>query len=210
MSHWTLVPQRGLVSGKTRLQAVLAPPQRRALNAMLLRRALEAVSASQGTLARCIVASAGEETLALARAAGALGLADLPVAGLNAALERARALARGEGATSILVLSADLPWVSGAALDRLCAAVAPGRCALIEDKHGTGTNGLLLPAGLELPFAFGEGSLESHAASCRGLGVEPILWRDQALAVDLDMPDDYLAWRTAGGAEGLRQARRAG
>lgn len=210
MSHWTLVPQRGLGTGKTRLKGVLAPRQRLALNAMLLHRALDAVAACEGGLGRCIVASAGEETLALARARGALPLADRPGAGLNAALERARAHARAQGAGSILVLPADLPWVSGAALARLRAAVAPGRCAVVADKHGSGTNGLLLPAGLELAFAFGAASLGRHVAGCRALGQEPLVWRDEALALDLDLPVDYRAWRAQGGGEASAHARRAG
>jgi len=61
MSHWTIVPVRGLATGKSRLAGLLGAQERRALNAMLLERALDAIEGSEGDLSRCIVASAGAD-----------------------------------------------------------------------------------------------------------------------------------------------------
>lgn len=195
MTHWTLVPQRGLSQGKSRLAPVLDPVERRVLNGMLLERVLRSVACCEGGLEHCLVVSADEAALSIARHASARVMADPPGADLNRALEAARQIARNAGATSILVLAADLPWVGEAALRRLRDGIAPGQAAIIADKHGSGTNGLLLPAWLPLGFSFGVGSLERHIQACRGSGIEPCVWRDENLAFDLDLPSEYLAWR---------------
>ncbi len=201
MSLWTIVPVRGLAAGKTRLAEVLDPGQRYALNLMLLGRALDAVAEAQGGLSRCIIASAGEDALAVARRRGAVALAEPCNSGLNAALECARDHARAAGASAVMILAADLPAVSGASLSALIAAVSPGQAAVVADKHGRGTNGLLLPAGSQLRFAFGEDSLARHAAALRLGSAEPLIWEDGALSFDLDTPADHEEWQA-----GLRRA----
>ena len=192
--RWTIIPVRGLAAGKTRLAAMLSPAQRAALNAQLLERALSAVHEAEGTLARCLVASAGADALALARARGAHGLPEAHGTGLNAALARAAGHARELGAQTLLVLASDLPDVDGPALQRLAAAVPPGGAAIIEDKSGTGTNGLVLPARHAMPFAFGADSLARHRAALADSGLVHLVWNDPALAFDLDTPEDWRAF----------------
>lgn len=206
MTTWTIVPMRGLASGKSRLASLLAPARREALNADLFGRALDAVTAMDGSAARCIVASADDGVLALARRRGAVGLAEAPDTGLNGALEAARSVALEHGADTVLVVAADLPAISGAGLARLRAAIPPGAAAVVADKTGTGTNALLLPARAALPFAFGAGSLERHRDALAALGVAVRVWHDADLAQDIDTPEDYLAWQA--GVAG-REARGA-
>ena len=205
MSTWTIVPMRGLAAGKSRLAPVLGPAARLALNALLLRTALDAVVAMDGSAARCIVASAGQDALALARQRGAVPLEEAPGTGLNAALTAAREAAVARGAESLLVLPADLPGVTGAALARLRAARPAGTAAIVADRCGTGTNGLLLPARAGLAFGFGEGSLMRHRDALLALGLDTLVWRDADLAFDIDTAEDYLAWKA-----GLAAARQRG
>lgn len=196
MSLWSIVPARGLAAGKSRLAGVLDPDERLALNTLLLERALAAIEAADGNLAHCIVVSAGADALALAREKGAVPLKDPgEPGGLNAALEAARHLARILGATSLRVLAADLPDVSGAALVVLGAAVPPEGLAIVADKHGSGTNALMLPAASRFAFDFGEDSLARHLAAARALGAEPLVWHVPELAFDLDSPEDYRQWQ---------------
>ena len=205
MSTWTIVPMRGLAVGKSRLAPVLGPAARLALNALLLRTALDAVVAMDGSAARCIVASAGQDALALARQRGAVPLEEAPGTGLNAALTAAREAAVARGAETLLVLPADLPGVTGAALARLRAARPAGTAAIVADRCGTGTNGLLLPARAGLAFGFGEGSLMRHRDALLALGLDTLVWRDADLAFDIDTVEDYLAWKA-----GLAAARQRG
>ena len=196
MSHWTIVPVRGLAAGKSRLAGLLGPQDRRALNAMLLERALDAIERCDGDLSRCIVASAGADALALARQRGASPLPDARGSGLNAALEAARDAVRAKGAVSILVLAADLPDANGDALFALRDATPRGGAAIVADKRGSGTNGLLLPADCALRFAFGEGSLARHREAIRASGVKVTICNDPALCFDIDSPADYREWRS--------------
>lgn len=206
MSTWTIIPMRGLALGKSRLAPVLAPAARIALNALLLRTALDAVVAMDGSAARCIVASAGEDALALARRQGAVPLQEPPDTGLNPALTAAREAAVAHGAETLLVLPADLPGVTGAALARLRAARPAGTAAVVADRGGTGTNGLLLPAHAGFAFGFGEGSLERHRDALLALGLDTLIWRDADLAFDIDSGEDYLAWQIGLTAAGRRGA----
>lgn len=196
MSHWTIVPVRGLATGKSRLAGLLGPQERHALNAMLLQRVLDAIERCEGDLSRCIVASAGADALALARERGALPLVDARESGLNAALEAARDTARARGASSLLVLAADLPYANSDALSRLRHQTLVGSAAIIADKHGGGTNGLLLPADCGVKFTFGEGSLARHCDAIEALGVKVTIWSDPALAFDIDSPADYREWQS--------------
>lgn len=196
MSRWTIVPVRGLATGKSRLAGLLGPQERHALNAMLLERALDAIERCDGDLSRCIVASAGADALALARERGALPLLDASASGLNAALEAARDTARAKGASSLLVLAADLPDANRDALYRIRDGTPLGGAAIIADKQGSGTNGLLLPADCAVKFTFGEGSLSRHRDAIEATGVKVTIWNDPALSFDIDLPADYREWQS--------------
>jgi 2-phospho-L-lactate/phosphoenolpyruvate guanylyltransferase len=202
MQAWTIVPIRGLASGKTRLAPALDASGRLQLCTRMLLGTLDAVHATFGSLDRCIVVSADAAARSLAQARGARTLCDPPGAGLDRALDAARELARGEGATQLLLLSADLPDIDPPALLSLLASGARAAPVLLADKCGTGTNGMLLPAGLPLRFAFGPGSLQRHRAALAALGVEAASSNDPRLAFDIDTPADLDAWllRTAQGA----------
>jgi 2-phospho-L-lactate guanylyltransferase len=195
VSRWTLVPIRGLASGKTRLAGLLDADSRAALNATLLQRVLGAVSAADGGLQRCIVAAGAEDAARVARSCGAQVLLASDRLGLNGTLHVARQMAIAYGATEILALVADLPEVSGAALRRLLAALPAGGAAVIADKEGVGTTGLLLPADCPLPFMFGADSLARHRSGLLACRMEPVVWTDPALSFDLDSPQDYGCWR---------------
>lgn len=196
ISHWTIVPVRGLAAGKSRLAELLSPQERRALNTMLLERALDAIAGYEGDLSRCIVASASADALALAQERGALPLPDAPAAGLNAALDAARDAARAKEASSILVLVADLPDAQSDALSRLWNTIPQGRAAIVADKQGSGTNGLLMPANCALRFGFGESSLARHRDAFKLAGVDARIWNDPTLSFDIDTVADYLEWRS--------------
>jgi 2-phospho-L-lactate guanylyltransferase len=181
---------------------VLPPAERRALNVGMLERVLDAVVGSidrawPNPLAQCIVVSPDAETLTYARSRGAQALAEKGGTGLNAALALARESARAQGARTLLVLAADLPNVDADALVRLLRAVPAGTAAVIADKGGSGTNGLVLPASVNLSFSFGGGSLSRHRAALDGLGVSTQVWIDPSLAFDLDTASDLAAWKSA-------------
>jgi 2-phospho-L-lactate guanylyltransferase len=191
-----LVPVRSLSGAKTRLGEPLDAEERTELIRAMLRRTVHEARAAAGLDAVMVVSMDGA-LLAEARAMGASSfLQDRE--GLNEGLDEAR-LAVGTGATALMVLPVDLPGVSAAALDALVTAAelarraAPERPAVIvvPDRHGTGTNALLLVPPDAIPFRFGEGSRAAHAAAARSAGASYVEL-DGPLDFDVDTPADLL------------------
>lgn len=208
MSRWTIIPVRGLASGKSRLAATLHAQDRQALNRLLLERVLQAVAGAEGGLSRCIVAAGADDAAQLAHEHGAHVSCDAGRGDLNAALEAARHCAVLAGATSILALVADLPHACETALGRLFAAVPAGSAALVPDKQGVGTTALLLPACTEMQFMFGQDSLARHRDALREQHMRLVEWNAPALAFDLDTPADYRLWQSRACFETLNAAGR--
>ena len=117
--------------------------------------------------------------------------------GLNEGLRAATRWAVADGATAILALAGDLPGVTPDAVRSLIAAAARGQVAgrplvaIVADRHGRGTNALLVSPPDAIGFAFGPGSRAAHRAAADAAGaavVEP----DGPLALDLDLPEDLI------------------
>ena len=189
VSTAVVVPVRSLEGAKSRLGAVLDAEERRDLVERLLRRTVAAALATPG-VADVVVVSPDPEVLAVASAAGARPLTQRS-RGLNPALQEARAAI---DADRLLVLPADLPAVTAG---DLAAVLAAGDAAgtpsvvLAPDRHGRGTNALLLAPPDVIDFAFGGDSRAAHAwrASSAEAGYVEV---PGVLALDLDTPDDLL------------------
>jgi 2-phospho-L-lactate guanylyltransferase len=192
---WALVPIRGLETAKTRLGEDLDPEERVELVTNLLRRTLEATRDAR-RVAGTVVVTMDPDAAGIAHELRAIGLVER-APGLNAAIEAARSVAVARGATAVLVLPADLPAVSAAAIDGLIHAAAEeavgnGRLvAAVPDRHGLGTNALLITPPGAIDPAFGEASRAAHAARADSAGVR-WLELDGPLALDLDTAADLL------------------
>ena len=72
--------------------------------------------------------------------------------------------------------------------------MAAGRVAVVPDRHGTGTNALLLAPADAIGPAFGEGSMERHRDRARrGPVTRSRSSTIDSLALDLDTPADLEA-----------------
>jgi 2-phospho-L-lactate guanylyltransferase len=191
-----LVPVRSLAGAKSRLGEPLDAEERGDLIVGLLQRTVDqALMATR--LAGVVVVSMDENLLSQARAMGAASLLQ-ESDGLNEGLDEAR-IAAGAEATAVMVLPADLPAVASSAIDQLAEAAellciaSPGRpvVALVPDRHGTGTNALLLAPPNAIPFLFGEGSRAAHHAAAEAAGAA-YLELDGPLSFDVDTPEDLL------------------
>ena len=68
---------------------------------------------------------------------------------------------------------------------------------VVPDRHGTGTNALLLTPPDAIAPAFGPGSCERHAALAGAAGVAVEVDPLASLAIDVDTVDDLDALRAA-------------
>jgi 2-phospho-L-lactate guanylyltransferase len=111
----------------------------------------------------------------------------------EAAAAGARA-AMADGAQRVAMLPVDCPMLDMDELDAHLGRSA--RTALIvPDRHGTGTNALMLnPPDLFLP-AFGPESCARHVTRARATGQSFALEVVESLAIDLDTPEDFTLLR---------------
>lgn len=137
---------------------------------------------------KVIVVSRAPEVLSLAEAQGAIPLPESARPDLNAALAQAADFAREGGATQLLVVAADLPLLQGSDLE----AMRDVDSAIAPDRHGLGTNALLLPARPAPGFHFGENSFTRHLAAAKAAGFDPRIVSRPGLAHDVDVPEDLL------------------
>jgi 2-phospho-L-lactate guanylyltransferase len=197
---WTIVPMRGMESGKSRLAAVIDSASRACLNRWLLARTLKVIERWRGDLRHCVVVSPCNQALELAQRAGALVLCEAAGANdLNRALAIGASHAAANGAGKVLVLPCDLPDLTVESLDAL--AIESGRAqhmVLAPDLAGTGTNALLVDACPDVEFRFGERSFARHCewAAARGLTISVCARAE--LGFDLDTPQDLAAWLSRG------------
>jgi 2-phospho-L-lactate guanylyltransferase len=145
---------------------------------------------------RCIFVTACAEALAIARAAGTCAI-DEPggALGHNHAAAVGVAHAASASAREIMMLPCDLPLLSAPALDAFAALRHARTLVLAPDRHGTGTNALIVDAAAGIEFKFGDGSLRLYDAWARDRGHSVAICTRHELGFDLDTPEDLKAWR---------------
>jgi 2-phospho-L-lactate guanylyltransferase len=112
---------------------------------------------------------------------------DAAVLGIRDAVER--------GATRVLLVPGDCPSLQAGEVDDLLSA-GPG-VVVVPDRHGTGTNALLLdPPGAIAP-GFGPGSCERHVDRATEAGVPVEVRRTASLMLDVDTGEDLVALQDA-------------
>jgi 2-phospho-L-lactate guanylyltransferase len=109
-----------------------------------------------------------------------------------AALGIARALALGAPRT--LLVPGDCPALDPGEVDALLAAHRDG-VTVVPDRHGTGTNALVLSPPDAIAPAFGPGSRARHLALAAAAGVPAAVRSVESLAYDVDTGDDLVALR---------------
>ena len=194
MSLFAVVPVKDLGSAKSRLSPALDPEERVDLTLHMLDHVLVALREA-GVENVCVV-SPDLAVLDTARERGASPLHQKS-RGLNPALEEARLWAMRQGASSLLVLPADLPFLT--ATDVLALLEEGSQVTISPDKAHTGTNSLLLRPPDALPFAFGPDSFETHLRLARERGLDVSVRELPNLALDLDTAEDLGCVGSMGG-----------
>jgi 2-phospho-L-lactate/phosphoenolpyruvate guanylyltransferase len=167
-----VVPMKSMELAKGRLAAVLDGAGRRALAQRMLDHVLDTLR--QAGLSSVRVASgAGDDS------------------DLNRDVTSAARAVEADGATELLLVMADLPYLSA---DDIVALVEAGRrsAVVIAEAKDGGTNALLLrpPTVLDFTFATHRPSAGLHAEHARAAGIEPVFVRTPGLARDIDTPAD--------------------
>jgi len=120
--------------------------------------------------------------------------------GQNVAAKRGIGRAVEGGAGAVLLLSSDLPHVTTEAIRELLDVAAtidtPAVVAVPAVGRG-GTNALYLRPPDAIALHFGADSLESFRRESESKGVNFVIHHSDAMAIDLDEPDDLARARRA-------------
>ena len=186
MNCFAVMAVRPVDEGKSRLADTLNAEQRKSLNIRMFRHVFDVIR-KVIPAGNIVVISRSEALLDEARAGGAHGE---PETGreLNAALTEASHVAAERGATALLTLSSDLPFLTADDIHALFAA--EGDVVIATDRVRIGTNALLVRRPFAMPYRYGGESLAAHKAAAAEAGLTITVVERPGLARDIDTPAD--------------------
>jgi 2-phospho-L-lactate guanylyltransferase len=187
-----ILPVKRFGEAKQRLAAGIDEGRRRELIGAMVADVLEAIGAAR-TIERTIVVTSEPAAAAIATDASALVIPDASESGHVDATLAGIARAQAEDAECVVLLAGDCPLLDPRELDRLLTGVPGTYVGIVPDRHGTGTNALVLSPPDAIVPSFGEGSCERHVEAARAadlpFAIEPL----PSLGLDLDTPADLIA-----------------
>jgi 2-phospho-L-lactate guanylyltransferase len=190
-----ILPVKRFGQAKQRLLDRLDRPQRAAVVKAMLADVLAALERAEQIERVILVTGEGRaERLALRHAQRTRAPLEVMRDPDDASHSRAATLgiirALSLGASCTALLPGDCPLLDSGELDGALQRMRDRRVAVIPDRHGSGTNGLLMAPGDAIGPAFGEGSRERHAERAERAGYDVAVENLASLALDLDTPED--------------------
>jgi len=220
MDIWALIPVKSLLDSKRRLARLLPAEQRAALIRGLLLHELN-VLRQVSAIDNVLVISSDPTVWRTARQNSALVEEERESRGLNVAVARGVAAATEMGASAVLILPVDLPFITvsdvnlmintglGKIRRNLDHAVTPANngflsidqldsvMAICSDREGEGTNAIFLNSAQEFTFHFGPRSFESHIQEAQERGITARVVSAPGLSFDLDNENDWFTYQTS-------------
>jgi 2-phospho-L-lactate guanylyltransferase len=203
-----VLPVKRFDAAKQRLAAGIDETQRRELAAAMVADVLDAIGEAR-SIERLIVVTGDPIAQELAAQAGAEVVPDPDDAGHVQAAQAGIARAEAEGAERVALLAGDCPLLDPRELDRLLTGVPGSYVGIVPDRHGSGTNALLLSPPSAIVPAFGEGSRQRHVDAAREAGVPFGIEELPSIELDLDTPADVIALQRELGRRPKRARRTA-
>jgi 2-phospho-L-lactate guanylyltransferase len=203
MIIWAIIPVKPLRYSKSRLAHILSTDERAELTGKILKRTL-AILNDAPLISRTLVVSRDTAALKVARQVGASTYRETDKQDLNMALTRAAHIAAVQKADGILVLPADLPFITSLDIEKLVEAAGPDHkngsngysyrqrlMVVCSDHNHDGTNALLLSPPTGFNFQYGPGSFEKHLVEAENLGMKSTIISRPTIGFDLDTEEDW-------------------
>jgi 2-phospho-L-lactate guanylyltransferase len=187
MRTLAILPVKGFGAAKQRLAESLGAGSRLALAQAMFADVLASARRAPGLDLIAVVtsdrvaesAAAGSRVLVL-REDGDSGHAAAAAIGIRRAL--------ADGYERVLLIPGDTPLVQPGELAALLAGTTG--VVIVPDRHGTGTNALVLSPPDAIEPSFGPGSFERHVAAAEAAGIPHRVEEIPGLALDVDTPSD--------------------
>lgn len=193
MKATAVLPVKRFADAKQRLASGLDDERRRALVQAMLEDVLDAIEEARGIERTIVVTGDVHAQEIVAGRGGAEVLPDPADAGHSEAAAAGIARAEVLGAERVVLLPGDCPLLEPRELDRLLTGLPSTFVAIVPDRHGSGTNALVLSPPGALAPSFGEGSRARHVEAARAASVPHAVEEVPSLALDLDTPADVVA-----------------
>jgi 2-phospho-L-lactate/phosphoenolpyruvate guanylyltransferase len=195
-----VLPVKSFGRAKQRLGEAVGADQRRDLARAMVGDVLEALAHVKG-LDGVILVTAESLDLEEASSGGRRfarveTVHDPEEAGQSAAARRGVRVAVERNAERVLLVPGDCPALDPGEVTELLAEPSQG-VVIVPDRHGAGTNALLIAPPDALEPAFGPGSFARHAALAHSAGANVRVGRLPSLELDVDTPGDLAALRAA-------------
>jgi 2-phospho-L-lactate guanylyltransferase len=194
-----ILPVKRFPIAKQRLGESVADSLRADLARAMVGDVLVALSHS-AAIELTVVVTNERSVTAAARYTGAIVVADTAEDGQSAAVAIGIERALAEGAERVLCIPGDCPALDPEELDVLLGAETGLRLrgtevAIVPDRHGTGTNGLLLAPPDVMTPSFGPGSCERHGELAKAAGAHCRVEQVASLLLDIDTGEDLAVLR---------------
>jgi 2-phospho-L-lactate/phosphoenolpyruvate guanylyltransferase len=195
MRATAIIPVKRFGQAKHRLLSILDRPGRATLVKAMLTDVLAAVTGAAEVERVIVVTGEGRaERTALhhaQRVATTIEVLEEPDdRGHSEAATLGIIRAKALGAGAVTLLPCDCPLLDSGELDAALERVRQGRVAVVPDRHGEGTNALLVSPPDAIAPAFGPGSKALHQDRAARAGYEAVVEPLESLALDVDTPDD--------------------
>jgi 2-phospho-L-lactate guanylyltransferase len=194
-----ILPVKSFARAKQRLGASVADQLRLQLASAMVADVLLALAQTEA-IERTIVVTREDTVAVVARRQGAIVIDDAAESGQSAAAALGVQRALAEGMERVLCIPGDCPALDPAELEALLRTTAARRnderaVVIVPDRHGTGTNGLLLTPPDAIAPSFGPDSCERHRTLALTAGIEPGIEQPPSLLLDIDTGADLAALR---------------
>jgi 2-phospho-L-lactate/phosphoenolpyruvate guanylyltransferase len=183
-----ILPVKSFGAAKQRLGELLAGGSRRALAQAMFSDVLSALR-HVPELDEVAVVTGDRSAEWAARAERVLVLPDPLEDGQSAAAEIGVRHALAQGFDRALLVPGDAPLLDPAEVSDLLQRDG-ATASIVPDRHGTGTNALLLSPPDAFVPSFGPGSFERHVAGARDAEVDYSVDELPSLTLDVDTPGD--------------------
>jgi 2-phospho-L-lactate guanylyltransferase len=196
MRTLAILPVKSFKYAKARLEPGLEAGPRRLLTEAMFADVLVALRRTR-SVDRVLVVSSDHSAQQIAGAYGA-SLLEEDDLGHNYAAARGIRQAVAEHVERVVLIPGDCPMLDPSELDELLGRPAEAPSVLIvPDRHGTGTNALVLTPPDAIDPSFGPGSCQRHQSDAAAAGIHHELVDVPTLALDVDTPEDLDAVRAA-------------
>ena len=200
-----VIPVKSFAQAKSRLSSCLEETARESLVKAMLEDLLDAVSRVKN-IDSVLIVSSDPQTQAIADTYKAELLHEAIDTGLNSALEKAASYLLSKGMTQMLVLPADLPFVSAT---NICTLINVGKnssinnddkdfsirtmqpkLVLVGARNSGGTNAMLVSPVDLISFRYGEQSYGDHLGQGIALGAYVVQPAVSGFSLDVDTQED--------------------